>query len=247
MSEVRTDEAVAFARIPVRGGTRRPRCLPRPPGRSAGAPCLWCLGNSQGPITQAEKSRCRGREQERADDRRHQAGNTDRRQEPEAEHAEQCDEPSDDEGQYPPGAQVAVPVEVQRDLTGGEDGEEQARPYQRGVLAGVEGLSGVVAGHAVHSRGNQGKGHLSWQWCPPARALGLDGAMGDSRAVSSRLREFGHPGAAGRDVGGLAGPQTLILHSFIGGIDVADQDRRVYGGQEHCDLQSVTDCYDTNT
>ena len=247
MPEVSADEAVALPGILVRCGARGSRRLPRPASRPAGTPCRRRLGGPQGAITQEQEPGDRGRDQEGTDNGRHQGRSTDGRQEPEAEYAEQRDEASGEEGQDAPRAQVAVPVEVQGDFSSGDDSEEQHRPRQGGVLVAVEGLGGEIAGHAVHRHGNQGQDHLPRQRSPPPRAFGLDSQVSDRRVLGDSLRLPGDLGAVRGHISRLAGTQALLLHGFVGCVDVPDQDRRVDGRDGHHGLLVITDRDGVNT
>lgn len=200
-------------------------------------------------LTAGRKSlRITGRcEQQGSRDRRHETAAADGHQKPEPESAEQRDKDPDEDDQGVPGMLVAVLVEVQGEFSSGQDAQEQARPDQRGVLAAIEGLSGEIAGQTIQDHGNQSQDHLPRQRRAPPESLSLDGLMSYFGSHSVCCGQVRSTRAAGGDVGGLAGAQTLILHRLVRCVDVTDQDRHVDRRQDHDRLPSVTECHSPGT
>ena len=227
MAEVGVDEPVALPGVPVRRGPCRPGGLVSGMRGPAGSPGLRRLSGPQGPVAQGKESGRRHGEQGRTGEGRYQAVCSDGGEEPEPENAEQGDEGRGGDGQDLPGTQVSVTVEVECDFPAGQYREEQDGPYQRAVLAGVERLSGEVAGHAVECDGPGREGNLARQGRAPPGTFGLDGLVRDPGRLLGGLGLLGGPGAADRRVSGPASAQALVLHRVIRRVDVADQLRHV--------------------
>jgi hypothetical protein len=198
------------------------------------------LGHPQRPVADRQESGRGARKQKGSDNRRDQAAPSDGHQEPEPKSAEQRDKGPDEDDQGVPGALATVLVEIQSELSSGQDAEEQGRPYQRGVLATIECLSGEIAGQAVQGHGYQSQDHLPRQRRAPPRPFGLDGLVSYLRSHGSGGSLVSGTSAAAGEIGGLAGPQALIFHRLVGCVHATDHVRHVRRHRVHNPLLPVT-------
>jgi hypothetical protein len=233
MAEVSVDQTVHFGRVPGRRLPGGSRGLARLARLAAGTPCRPRLGHPQCTVADGKEPGRRSREQARSGHCGHKTANSDRGKEPETEGTEEYDKESDENGQSLPGTLVAVPVEVERDFASGEDGQEQACPYQGGVLAAVEGLGSEIACHAVQCDGTERQHHLPRQRRVPSRVLGLDGLISELGGPGLDRRVIRGTGAARSDIGGPACAQALVLDFLVGRVDIADEYGRVDGRDDH--------------